>query len=127
MQTEFNFEIDLKEGLKNETKAKVVIKKVQDAIDELVIANQGYKKGAEDLLKISAEYEKQVEIISNANLDLMDALKNIHIFLGSKKDLFKGDAEFNDFMNKLSTWTISSSAIKASVIQHKRKENVTAQ
>lgn len=114
--TQLNFEIDLAEGLKDEAKAKQTISKVQKAIDDLVIANTAAKKAAEDAVALSDEYEKQVNLLLSANTDLADALKNIHIMLNSKRELFKEDAEMADFMAKLATWTLSSSAIKSGAL-----------
>lgn len=121
--TQLNFEIDLQEGLTDKEKAKVVIKKVQDAIDELVISNQEWEKNAKEALKTAKEYEAQVDKLLEANIDLSDALKNVHIFLNSKRDLFKKDKASVEFMEKLATWTISSSAIKAGVMSAKRENN----
>lgn len=120
---QLKFEIDLSEGLKDETKAKEVIAKVQKAIDDLVIANSQAQQAAKDALALSNEYEKQVDLLLQANTDLADALKNIHIMLNAKRDLFKEDKEMVEFMEKLATWTLSSAAIKSGVISKKRVDN----
>lgn len=120
---QLKFEFDLSEGLKDETKAKEVIAKVQKAIDDLVIANSQAQQAAKDALTLSNEYEKQVDLLLQANTDLADALKNIHIMLNAKRDLFKEDKEMVEFMEKLATWTLSSAAIKSGVISKKRVDN----
>ncbi len=113
-----NFIIDLTEGLNDPTKAKAVVKRVQNVIDELVEANQEALQVAKDANANADEYEKQCNNLNKSNQGLVEALKNVHIVLGSKIDLFKDDEGMNELMKELGKFIMSSGAIKSGVVKN---------
>jgi len=113
-----NFEIDLKEGMNNPEKAAQVIKQVQDALDEAVIGWQDATAAAKAANDIAEKYQKHCETLQTTSNDLTEALKNVHIVLGSKKDLWKDDKQMIQLMENLGTFVLSSGAIKSGVMNN---------
>ncbi len=107
-----NIEFDLTEGLTNPEKAKEVVKKIQKVVDELALAKEETLKAAKQANELTAEYEKQVIVLTKTVSDLAAAIKAVYSILGKKSDLFKDDAEMVVIMESLAHFVTGSGAIK---------------
>ena len=109
-------EFDLNEAFKKPEKAKEIVKKVQTSFTELTDACLAMKEAAKESEKLNLEYAKQVQHLTNANVDMVTAMKNIHIILSSRQELFKDDKEMQEVMLGLATFVTGSGAIKMGVL-----------
>lgn len=116
-----DFKIDLSEELRNEARAGIIINKVKASMVEFVSDANKALKAADNANKLAEEYQKQTAILTKSNIDLMQALKNVHSVLGAKSDMFKGDEDFKVLMDSLATFVLGSSAIKAGVLNESIK------
>jgi hypothetical protein len=98
--------------------ANKAVKAVQDAIDEIVLANKEVLAEAEKSNKISKEYQDLNTTLAQSNIDLVNVVKNIHRILGNKIDLLQGDAEVAVLMSELGQFIMSAGSIKLGVISH---------
>jgi hypothetical protein len=121
MESATQLEFNLQDAINNPEKAKVIVQQVQKAFTELANSNLQALNVAKQSQTLLADYEQQMKVLVNGNINLADALKNVHIFLNSKKDLWKADKEVQDFMQHLSTWVVSSGAIKLGVLSEHNK------
>lgn len=63
-----------------------------------------------------AEYKKQVETLTQSNIDLSSAIKDIHLILNSHADLLDQEKELKEFRKGLAQYVISSGMIKLGVV-----------
>ena len=111
-QLQFN----LQDVIDNPSTAGRVVAEVQKAFTDLSNASLAAINSAKEAHNNMEEYSKQVDLLTKANIDMVDTLKNIHTVLGSKADLFEGDKEMKFLMDALSTFILSSSTIKLGAI-----------
>ena len=111
-QLEFN----LNEALQNPSKAKEIVGKVQQAFTDLSNSNLQSLEAAKQAQALVEAYENQVKVLTQGTISLSDSLKNVHLFFNSKKELWQNDKEVVEFMQHLSTWVVSSGAIKLGVL-----------
>jgi len=111
------------EDLKDVTKAKRVVKDVQEFVDNVIKQRDELLNQAEISNKVATEYQNHLFTVSKTVGDLTQAMKNIHVMLGSKKDLWQDDSEMNDLMNTISTFVMSSGAIKLGVLSNETDEH----
>lgn len=121
---DMNVEIDLMEGLKDPEKAKTVVKQVQKAIDDLTKGFQQAMVAAESAQKVADDYSGQVSILVRSNAELQGAIKDIHLLLNAKKDLWENDTEMQSLVTELGKHVMSSSAIKAGVIDEAQNQTL---
>lgn len=116
MKDGLNVEIELGKILVDNDEAKEVIKQVQAAFRELSEASLEAIDAAKKANQNANEYHEQLVKVNKANLDLTQAIKNIHIVLGSKRDLWENDKEIEAVMNSLATFVLGSGSMKAGII-----------
>ena len=116
-------EINFEEGFESKEKAEKVVKQIQFAIDELTLANQESMRQLKETLATIDQAEKQIKILTQANIDMTKTMKNLHIVLGTKKDLWKDDEEMNVVMNALAHFVTGSGAIKLGVIGNEENKD----
>jgi hypothetical protein len=115
-----DFKIDLLEGLKDPEKAKEVVKQVQGAIDELVLANQELKKQLEIDIKKFDEAAELIKNLQEATINATEVIKNLNIVLNSKRELFKDDEEMEVVMKALAHFVTGAGAIKMGVLANEK-------
>ena len=115
MNSENQLQFNLQEGIDNPEKAPEIVRSVQAAFTELSNSSLAALEAAKQSKNLAEEYSKQVQLLTQSNVDLTSAMKNIHIILNSKSDLFKGDAEMQEVMAGLSMFVVGSGAIKMGV------------
>lgn len=120
---EAQLEFDLNEAIKDPSKAKEIVKGVQKAFTEMSNASLEAIESAKAMKNVAVEYEKQLKLISNANLDLTTAMKNIHIILSNRTDMFKDDPEMQEVIAGLATFVTGAGAIKLGVINKAKEDN----
>lgn len=120
-----DIEFDLKEGLKDPAKAKEVVAKVQETVNELIAALKETKEAGAAANNLTKEYEARLITSEKTIVDLTTVIKNIHIVLGARRDAFAGDKGLLAIMEELDKFVMSSGAIKAGVIANAGKENET--
>jgi len=97
------------------------VKKIQEAFDELVDVINQQKQNLLDNAKVIDDAKEQIENLTKSTIGFSDSLKGIHMTLQSKKDLFKDDMEMNELLTTLSTFVVSSAAVKLGVISNAKQ------
>jgi len=110
--------IDLSLAVNDEAKLSKFSKKIQKEIKRLEDERDKSLEIATLANKNCADYKKQIITLNKTSIDLTQALKGIHLTLGAKKDLWKDDMDMDILMTTLSTFVLSSSAIKAGVVSN---------
>lgn len=116
----------LTEGLKDPEKAKSVIDDVQQSIDGLVSSNEKVLAEAEKASKLSAEFEKLCRDLEKSNLELVEAVKNIHLILNKHRDRWEDLPDMQEVIKGLGQFVTSAGVIKAGVVaeaERRDKEN----
>jgi len=101
--------------LKDETKAREQIKKVQTAIDDLLSVCNDQKMQLIANTEVITESEKHIRMQEGTIKDLTNSIKAIYRVLNAKKDLWKNDKEINEIQESLKIFVLGSGAIKAGV------------
>lgn len=114
MKTELNLNFDFN----NKAEAAANLKVVQNQFDELLDVMKQQEKQLKENVKTIDEAHKSITDLTNSSVGFSDALKNIHITLNNKKDLWEGDKEMQGLMEGLATFVVSSGAIKLGVISN---------
>jgi len=108
-------EQELQEGLKNENKARELIKRIQEACDELVKVKDEALKAANNAVALCDQYNKMIEDLTSANRDMATVLKNVHIALNAEKELWEKSQSITELVDILARFVVSAGAIKAGV------------
>lgn len=108
---------DLTQMVKDPVAAHAVIKQIQTSMDELVLANEQLIAAADKSNEVATQYQAEIITANKTMLDLTDLVKAVHTVLGTKKDLWKDDAELNEMQAALSTFVVSGGAIRAGILQ----------
>lgn len=66
----------------------------------------------------SEEFSAHAASCEQTNLDLVQTIKNIHIVLNSKMDMFKDDIKMQELMSHLAVFIASPATIKAGVMKN---------
>ena len=115
-----SFKINLE--IENKEEAKAQLKIIQTAIDDLVNACNEQKKQLEENVKTITDAEELITNLTNTSVGLSDSLKAIHLVLGRKKDMFKGDVEMEAIIDELAKFVLGSGAIKLGVISNAKNK-----
>lgn len=110
--------MEIKLDLNNKEEALKQVKLIQQSIDELVSVCNDQKKQLQQNINTISEAHQHIEKLTETSVGLSDSLKAIHLILGKKQDLFKGDDEMKEIMNTLSTFVLGSGAIKLGVLSN---------
>ncbi len=91
-------------------------KQMQKCFDDLIESNKqsvSYAKEIAEKLNESVElYKAQL----NAAIQLSDAIKNIHLMLNERIELFSNDNDMKKLLENLGEFVLSSGAIKMGVL-----------
>lgn len=101
--------------LKNEEKAREQIKKVQTAIDDLLLVCNDQKMQLIANTEVITESEKHIKVLDGTIKDLTNSIKAVYRILNAKTDLWKGDKEITAIQESLKIFVLGSGAIKAGV------------
>lgn len=118
-----SLEIDLMEGIKNPEKAKEVVKAVQASIDELTKAAQESLQTAKDANANAEEYHKQVQVLTQSNISLSEAIKAIHMKLNEHADIVDQAEELAEIRKELAKFVLGTGMIKLGVLGNVEKVN----
>jgi len=105
-------------NFENKEEAMMQVKVLKDSYEEMCEVSKKQNealKVANDQLESAA---KTINTLTDAAMGTTEALKAVHTILGSKKDLWNNDKQINELMNSLSTFVLSSGAIKLGVISN---------
>lgn len=105
-------ELDLLDKSKIQSQVQVI----QEQIDELLGVIEKQQSELKNNADVMLNAQDRIETLLNTNKDLVEAIKNVHIYLGSQSDKFKGDEGFKILMEGLGVFIMSSGAIKAGVV-----------
>ena len=108
-------QIDFGEGLKNPEAAKLVVKQIQNTIDELIVARDEALKLADqtnELLEIST---KDNGHLNTAIVNMSDVIKNIHMVLNTNAELVDQSEDIAKLRTRLSQFVLNSGMIKLGV------------
>jgi len=112
---DFDITVNLQEAIDSPSDAKEIVRRVQNAFDELQEANKDLLKVAESSNKIARDFEQQNKDFIDSIKGLTDTLKQIHIVLNARKELWKNDEKVQELMIHLAGFVTGSAAIKLGV------------
>lgn len=113
-----NFTIDLEEGLRDKQSAKQVVAEVQKVIDDLVKSTAKMQEAAQEAINQSKQFQKDHDQNQELLVGFVKTIQTVHSVLGSKADLFKGDAQMKELMDMLAVFVSSSNVIKVGAMSN---------
>jgi len=109
-------EIDFEKGLESKEQAQIVVKQVQQAIDDLTIANQKLLKQCDKQADQMNEMGALNKQLTESNINLADVIKTVHMLLNANFELVSQDKKLKELTMELGKWVMGSGAIKLGVL-----------
>lgn len=113
--------MEIRIDFNDKEKAAQQIAGIQESFDEIIRINNEARATLKDNSIVIDDCIEKLNTLQTANGDLVQTLKNIHIMLNARVELFAKDEEMRALIETLGTFVTSSGAIKAGVIREHQK------